>query len=80
MRLTGKSTVGVMDVAKATLEWVAWCNNERFMEPLGYVPSAEFETQYTTHTTAAHQWVYSTAPVSEKPGAVQSVTRPPPRQ
>ena len=27
----------------ATLSWVDWFNNRRLLEPLGYVPPAEFE-------------------------------------
>ena len=34
------------DVEYATLEWVAWFNTQRLLEPLGYVPPAEFEEQY----------------------------------
>ena len=30
-------------VEYATLEWVAWCNTQRLLEPLGYVPPAEYE-------------------------------------
>jgi putative transposase len=30
----------------ATLEWVDWFNNRRLLEPLGYVPPAEFEAAY----------------------------------
>jgi putative transposase len=30
----------------ATLEWVAWFNNQRLMEPLGYIPPAEAEANY----------------------------------
>ena len=37
---------GVDDVEYATLEWVAWFNTQRLLEPLGYVPPAEFEEQY----------------------------------
>lgn len=37
---------GLEDVELATLEWVAWYNTERLMEPLGYVPPAEYEDQY----------------------------------
>ncbi len=37
---------GLEDVEYATLEWVAWYNSERLMEPLGYVPPAEYEAQY----------------------------------
>ncbi len=37
---------GLEDVEYATLEWVAWYNTERLLEPLGYVPPAEYEAQY----------------------------------
>jgi putative transposase len=37
---------GVDDVEFATLEWVAWYNGSRLLEPLGYVPPAEFEKAY----------------------------------
>lgn len=37
---------GVEDVEFATLEWVAWYNGSRLLEPLGYVPPAEFEMAY----------------------------------
>ncbi|APZ43839.1 transposase, partial [Acidihalobacter ferrooxydans] len=30
----------------ATLEWVSWFNNQRLMEPLGYIPPAEAEAHY----------------------------------
>lgn len=30
----------------AVLEWVDWFNNRRLLEPLGYVPPAEFENAY----------------------------------
>jgi putative transposase len=30
----------------ATLEWVAWFNHHPLMEPLGYIPPAEFEANY----------------------------------
>jgi len=33
-------------VELATLEWVSWFNNHRLMEPLGYLPPAEFEANY----------------------------------
>ena len=32
----------------ATLEWVHWFNNIRLLEPIGYVPPAEFENAYYT--------------------------------
>jgi putative transposase len=34
------------DVEYATLEWVAWFNTTRLLEPLGYIPPAEVEAQY----------------------------------
>ncbi|URI11628.1 IS3 family transposase [Aquincola tertiaricarbonis] len=33
-------------VELATLEWVAWFNHHRLMEPMGYIPPAEFEANY----------------------------------
>ena len=33
-------------VELATLAWVAWYNNHRLMEPLGYIPPAEAEANY----------------------------------
>ncbi len=33
-------------VELATLEWVAWFNNHRLLEPIGYVPPAEAEANY----------------------------------
>ena len=30
----------------ATLHWVHWYNHRRLFEPLGHVPSAEFEAHY----------------------------------
>ena len=38
---------GLDDLEYATLEWVDWFNHRRLLEPIGYVPPAEFE--------AAHQ-------------------------
>jgi putative transposase len=33
-------------VELATLEWVSWFNNQRLLEPIGYVPPAEYEAYY----------------------------------
>ena len=33
-------------VEMATLEWVAWFNNRRLLEPIGYVPPVEYEAVY----------------------------------
>jgi putative transposase len=43
---------GFDDVEFATLEWVWWFNQQRLLEPLGYVPPAEYEEQLhrTTET------------------------------
>ena len=34
------------DAEYATLEWVAWFNNCRLLEPPGYLPPAEYEAQF----------------------------------
>ncbi len=36
----------VEDVEFTTLEWVDWFNNRRLLEPIGFVPPAEFEMVY----------------------------------
>ena len=36
-------------VELATLEWVAWFNNDRLLEPIGYIPPAEAEANYYWH-------------------------------
>lgn len=33
-------------VELASLEWVSWFNDQRLMEPLGYIPPAEAEANY----------------------------------
>jgi len=43
---------GLEEVEFATLEWVAWYNVHRLLEPLGYVPPAEFEKAYHDRQTA----------------------------
>jgi putative transposase len=37
---------GLDEVEFATLDWVAWFNACRLLEPLGYLPPAEYEAQY----------------------------------
>jgi transposase InsO family protein len=37
----------------ATLAWVDWFNTRRLLEPLGYVPPAEFEARYYDQATVA---------------------------
>ena len=41
----------IEDVEFATLEWVAWFNTSRLLEPLGYVPPAEYEAAYHRRQT-----------------------------
>ena len=42
------------EVEFAVLEWVAWFNNRRLLEPLGYISPVEFETRYhQTNNTPA---------------------------
>ena len=36
-------------VGLATPEWVAWFNNHRLLEPIGYIPPAEAEANYYRH-------------------------------
>jgi len=43
----------IEDVEFATLEWVAWYNSRRLLEPLGYVPPDEFERAYYNRQAAA---------------------------
>ena len=35
----------------ATLDWVDWFNHRRLLEPIGYLPPAEYEARY--HEQAA---------------------------
>ena len=40
------------EVEYATLDWVAWYNNKRLLEPIGYVPPVEYEQMYHQEKTA----------------------------
>ncbi len=45
------------EVEFATLEWVAWFNTQRLLEPLGYVSPTEFEEQfYRTQAAPAERY------------------------
>ena len=44
---------GIDEVEFATLEWVAWYNTRRLLEPLGYVPPDEFERAYYNRQAAS---------------------------
>lgn len=46
---------GLEEVEFATLEWVDWFNNARLLEPIGYVPPAEFEEAYYAHAVATQE-------------------------
>jgi transposase InsO family protein len=37
----------------ATLDWVDWFNHRRLLEPIGYVPPAEYEARYHARSPAA---------------------------
>ena len=46
----------------ATLEWVDWFNTRRLLEPIGYVPPAEYEARYYAATARAHDDRTTTSP------------------
>jgi transposase InsO family protein len=46
---------GLEEVEFATLEWVDWFNNARLLEPIGYVPPAEFEEAYHALSAATQE-------------------------
>jgi transposase InsO family protein len=37
----------------ATLVWVDWFNHRRLLEPIGYVPPAEYEAEYYAQANVA---------------------------
>jgi len=41
-------------VELATLEWVAWFNTQRLLEPIGYIPPAEAEAKYYRQLAQRH--------------------------
>ncbi len=46
---------GLEEVEFTTLEWVDWFNHVRPLEPIGYIPPAEFEEAYYAQAAAAVQ-------------------------
>jgi putative transposase len=44
---------GVEEVEFATLEWVAWYNTRRLLEPLGYIPRTSSRAYYRHQTAPA---------------------------
>jgi putative transposase len=45
---------GPDEVEYATLEWVDWFNHRRLMEPIGYIPPAEFEAAFQREENPSH--------------------------
>jgi transposase InsO family protein len=66
---------GFEDVEYATLEWVAWFNTQRILEPLGYVSPRNSRNSSTTPKRLLRSAWHSTNRVSSEPGAVQSLDR-----
>ena len=48
---------GLGDVEFETLDWVAWFNTDRLLEPPGYVPPAKYEKQFHRRQTAQAELV-----------------------
>ena len=44
---------GLEPVEFATLDWVDWFNTRRLLEPIGYVPPAEYEARYYEQAAVA---------------------------
>ena len=49
----GRATRTSPMVEFATLVWVDWFNHRRLLEPIGYVPPAEYESRYYEQTAVA---------------------------
>ena len=47
----------------ATLEWVDWFNHRRLLEPIGYMPHAEYEAQYYAQADVAWKASPSSGPL-----------------
>ena len=56
------------DVEYATLAWVAWFNTCRLLEPLGYLPPAEYELQFERLSAAPRLLEHSTTESPTNPG------------
>jgi len=63
------------DVEFVTLEWVAWYNGSRLLEPLGYVPRPRSRRPIMTVRLLQSAWRFSRNEFSGKPGAVQARQR-----
>jgi putative transposase len=62
---------GLDDLEYATLEWVDWFNHRRLLEPIGYVPPAEFEATFQREGTPAILFDSRTR-ASDEPGAAHA--------
>ncbi len=64
-------------VELATLEWVDWFNQQRLLEPIGYIPPAAADANYyRQRASQAARWRHDLNPIaSAKPGAVQGGSR-----
>ena len=57
---------GLEDVEFATLEWVAWFNGSRLLEPLGYVPPNEFEEAFYAQQAGSAEIGFQGSPQSHE--------------
>ncbi len=53
-------------VELATLEWVSWFNHHRLLEPIGYIPPAEAETNYWRQQGKASTTTHAAPPVTQE--------------
>jgi hypothetical protein len=57
----------------ATLRWVDWFNNHRLFGPIGRIPPAEAEANFTMQPERPSIWSHdSNETASRKPGTVQT--------
>ena len=63
---------GLEDLEFATLEWVAWYNGGRLLEPLGYVHRPGSKRPTMTIRPLQSAWRFSRNDLSGKPNSVHS--------
>jgi hypothetical protein len=56
-----------------TIEWVDWFNHKRLLQPIGYLPPAEFEAR----TISGPRWPDSHNSLSDVAGTVHNPDTPP---
>ena len=61
-------SIGLDEVEYATLEWVDWFDHRRLLEPIGYVPPAEFEKEYSRKTASEKDRVLRQTSLQETRG------------